>query len=300
MKGSRAARTKEEIVMARNYRVVLSALCLVVLASLAGCNSCHKQVAEVGPVTPGVDAFQTATTPGKATGVDFAANPLPADFFCPGSPAFNGHVDLQGAPLATNPPGVAGQSDTLVERLKEASFDGGPVTVPVRVRALRLTSVSPLSITCTSGATNWRLDVCECGDQPSTDIEVRVDEKCGCGHFDGGLKIKTCLRFTNLADNTVKGPITQEVSLKIHDMPWCPKPVNGALQIGGPFTVKDCDGNEVSVRGTSNFYPGYSCAEQEDPAVDCWTKFADLTHCHEGPSPDHQHCINPVCGKRQG
>jgi hypothetical protein len=271
-------------------------LCLLALASLAGCSSYHKQVAKV---VPGVDAFRTATTPGKATGVDFAANPIPAGFFCPGSPPFNGKVDLMGAPLQTNPPGVAGDSDTLVERLTEASFNGGPVTVPVRVRALRLTSVSPLSITCAGPTTNWRLDVCECGDQPSTDIDVKVDQECGCGHFNGGLKIKTCLRFTNLADNTVKGPIQQEVDLKINEMPWCPKPVQGALQIAGTFSVKDCDGNEVDVRGTSNFYPGYSCAEQEDPTVDCWTKHADLTQCHEGPSPDHQHCVNPVCGKRQ-
>lgn len=281
--------------MARYSRVVCRALCLLTLASLAGCNSCRRPE----PVVPGVDAFQTSAAPGKATGVDFAANPIPPNFLCPGSPAFNGKVALTGAPLQTNPPGVAGNSDTLVERMSEASFNGGPVTVPVKVRALRLTSVSPLSTTCGATPTNFRVDVCECGDQPSTDIEVKVDEKCGCGHFNGALKIKTCLRFTNLSDNTVKGPIPQDVDLKINEMPWCPKPPKGALQISGSFSVKDCDGNDVDVRATSNFYPGYSCTEQEDPAFDCWTKFADLTHCHEGPSPDHQHCVNPVCGRQK-
>ncbi|HEX6903959.1 MAG TPA: hypothetical protein VF789_29885 [Thermoanaerobaculia bacterium] len=288
--------------MKRNYRVLCSVLLVLALASLAGCDACRKKgsdVAAAPPVTPGVDAFQTASGPGKTTSVDFAATPIPADFFCTGSPVFNGRVDLVGAPLTTNPAGVASTSDTLVERLQEASFSSTPVTVPIRVRALRLTSASNITVNCASGATQWRLDVCECGNQPTTDITVKVDEPCGCGHFDGSLKIKTCLRFTNVADNTVKGPITQDVDLKINAMPWCPKPVQGALQINGPFSVKDCEGNDVNVRGTSNFFPGYSCAEQ-GPGVDCWTKHADLTRCHEGPSPDHQHCVNPVCGKRQG
>ncbi|HTG32067.1 MAG TPA: hypothetical protein VLB76_03980 [Thermoanaerobaculia bacterium] len=285
--------------MKRIHRVLWSALFLLALVSLAGCRSCHRQGVEAPPVTPGVDAFQTASGPGKTTSVDFAANPIPANFFCAGSPAFNGRIDLVGSPLVTNPAGVVNDSDTLVERLQEASFGGGPVTVPVKVKALRLASASDLSISCTSGTTKWRLAVCECGNQPSTDIVVKVEPECGCGHFDGNLEIKTCLRFTNVDDNTVKGPITQDVKLTINNMPWCPKPIQGALQISGPFSVKDCDGNNVQVRATSNFFPGYSCAEQ-GPGVDCWTKHADLTHCHEGPSPDHQHCVNPVCGKRQG
>lgn len=288
--------------MKRNYRVLCSTLLLLALASLAGCDACRPKGSDAtaaAPVTPGVDAFQTASGPGKTTSVDFAATPIPANFFCAGSPPFSGRVDLVGEPLATNPGGIAAGSDTLVERLQEASFGSGPVTVPVKVRALRLASASNIAINCTTGPTQWRLSVCECGNQPTTDITVKVDQECGCGHFDGSLKIKTCLRFTNVADNTVKGPVTQDVDLKISSMPWCPKPVPGALQINSPFTVKDCDGNEVKVRGTSNFFPGYSCAEQA-PGVDCLTKHADLTQCHEGPSPDHQHCVNPVCGRQPG
>jgi hypothetical protein len=71
----------------------------------------------------------------------------------------------------------------------------------------------------------------------------------------------------------------------------------GALQIAGEFTVKDCDGGEAKLRGTSNFFPGVSCAEE---TKDCWTEFANLTQCHEGPSPTHQHCVNPVCERGEG
>jgi hypothetical protein len=281
--------------MSRNLSLVLRAMCLVVLASLAGCHSCRgKGLVTPVTVTPGVDAFQTSTT--SATRVDFSANPIPAGFFCPGSPPFSGSIDLQGVPLDTTPPGIAGNSDTLVERLNDASVGGGGATIQVRVRALRLAGVNPISIPCPGKPPNWRVDVCTCGAQPTTDITVKVDQDCGCGHFDGTLSLKTCLRFTN-DDATVVGPITQPVKLTIRGMPWCPKPIPGALVIGGEFSVKDCQGGSQQLRGTSNFFPGYSCNEQQ-PGVDCWTKFKDLTHCHEGPTPDHPHCINPVCGKR--
>jgi hypothetical protein len=239
-----------------------------------------------------VDVFQTST--GGTTGVDFAAHPLPPGFFCPGSPQFDGKIALIGAPLG----GEAAGGDTIVERLKDASFTAGATKVPVKVRALTLTSASPLSVSCGATPTKWRLDVCLCDDQPTTEIEVKVDPACGCGHFDGTLRLKTCLRFTNLDDSRMIGPIHQEVKLNISNMPWCPKPMQNALVIPGPFTVKDCDGKDVRLPGTSNFFPGYTCAEQA-PGVDCWTKFASLTHCHEGPTPTHQHCVNPVCGRQK-
>jgi len=283
--------------MRKDCRAVYSALCLLLLASLAGCRSCRPKPA---PVAPGVDAFQTSTAPGQATILDFGPNPIPAGFFCPGSPPFNGKIELRGEALQTTPPGVAGSSDTLVERLQEGSFSGGSATIPVRVRALQLTSTNPISIPCPPPKSpTWRLVVCACGNQPTTNIVAKVDQDCGCGHFDGSLKFKTCLRFINDGDGTVVGPINQVVELKITNMPWCPKPMQNALQIPGTFSVKDCDGAEVSLSGTSNFFPGPSCPDLE-PGVDCWTKFASLTHCHDGPTPDHKHCINPVCGKQRG
>jgi len=284
----------------RNDRVVGSALCVLALTvSLTGCHS-NKYSGSSPGVSPemaarGVDVFQTST--GSGTSVDFSPTPIPPGFFCPGSPAFNGQVKLHGVPLTTNPAGVAGASDTIVERLKDANFGGAPVTVPVIVRALQLTSDSPLTINCSTGPTSWRLDACLCGDQPTTDIAVRVDEPCGCGHFDGSLKLKTCLRFTNMADGKVLGPIPQDVGLKIKGMPWCPKPMARSIVISSSFSVRNCDNKEVNLPGTSNFFPGLTCAQQ-GPGVDCWTQFASLTHCHEGPTPDHPHCINPVCGER--
>jgi len=276
--------------MQRN-RCVLCVLCALALAAPLA-----AQTRPSPPIRKGVDVFQTSSS--RPTSVDFAPHPIPPDFFCRGSAAFTGKVELKGVPLDTVPPGVLGTSDTVVERLRDGIFSGGTATIPVQVRALRLTSTSPLSISCGGQPTTWKVDVCLCEKQPVTKIVVKADEPCGCGHFDGDLRLETCLRFTNTATGKVTRTLRQDVKLKIAGMPWCPKPVPNALATG-PFTVKSCEGKEQGVRlpGTSAFSPGWSCAEQV-PGVDCWTKYASLTHCHEGPTPDHPHCVNPVCGKR--
>ena len=56
-------------------------------------------------INRGVDLFVTPAD--GTTAVDFSTNPIPADFFCPGSAPFTGTVGLQGVPLATVPPGIA-------------------------------------------------------------------------------------------------------------------------------------------------------------------------------------------------
>ena len=66
-------------------------------------------------IQQGIDAFETA--PGTSTMID-----LPAGFFCPDSAPVSTVVNLTGMPLATNPPGVLGPANTVVERLKNADL----------------------------------------------------------------------------------------------------------------------------------------------------------------------------------
>jgi hypothetical protein len=285
--------------MQRNCRVACSVLSTLALAAfLAGCKEPPYRPKTAADINRGVDVFQTST--GKPTSIRFASHPIPADFFCPGSPPFNGEIQLSGIPLATEPAGVAANGDTLVERLEGAPFGA---KIPVKVRALRLTSASPLKIACASGDTDWRADVCACGEQPTTHIVAKVDQPCGCGHFDGALKIKICLRFTEVPGGKVLGPLKQEVNLKIADMPWCPKPGQGEPVIGQPFRVDTgCEGKPDfdNVPGTSNFFPGWTC-DLQVPGVDCLTKYASLTHCHDdssGPVGNNKHCVNPICGRK--
>lgn len=248
------------------------------------------------PILKGVDVFQTGTG-ANPTYVDFSIDPIPADFFCPGSAPFLGQLKLQGVPLTTNPPGVAGNGDVIVERLKDGNFVNGIARIPVIVRALRLTGVEYLTVACADGtATTWRVDTCLCKDQRVTEITVTVDQACGCGHFDGELSLNVCMTFTNVDTGQVLGPIQRKIVLKISNMPWCPDPGAGDLVISSPFKVATRCGREpdLELQGTSNFHPGRDCNNLHG---DCWAQYANLTHCHEGPSKDHQHCVNPICGK---
>jgi hypothetical protein len=257
-------------------------------------------------IQKGVDLLETSQTGG--TQVDFSFTPIPAGFFCPGSPAFTGKVDLKGVPLTTAPAGVAGNSDTIIERLADAVIPaGGSATIPVVVRALSLTSVNNIQVFCpdVGGFTDWRVDTCLCACdsgslQPITNLTLTLNQACGCGVANGSLKLNVCLRFTNVATGQTVGPISQIITLEVKDLPWCPNPGNGDLVLSSPFGVDtNCDRRpDLQLTGTSNFHPGRSCATQ---ALDCWTQFASLTRCHKNfTNPNaHPHCVNPVCGKRQ-
>jgi hypothetical protein len=77
--------------------------------------------------------------------------PIPADFFDPGSEPFDGWTPFGG--LALNAP-TLGTTDTIIERMEAANLPGpypSSDTVPIEMVALSLQSVSPISVTYTSG-----------------------------------------------------------------------------------------------------------------------------------------------------
>ena len=269
---------------------------LVLGALLATATALQAAAAQPPTIVHGVDVFQTST--GSPTFVDFSANPIPAGFFCAGSAPFTGQIALKCVPLATSPAGVAANGDTILERLADGVFSGGSTTIPVVARALRLTGINTITVDCPGGATTWRADTCLCGLQPTTNITVVVDQSCGCGHFNGALRLNVCVTFTNVATGAVAGPIRQAVTLNVVNSAWCPNPGPGEPVISASFGVDtNCDGvPDLKLPGTTNFHKGWTCANQ---GVDCWTQYASLTECHAGPTPDHQHCTNPICGRTQ-
>ena len=105
-------------------------------------------------IAPGFDLF--TTDPGT-TSIDFAVSPLPADFFCPGSPPFVGIVDLEGIPLGTE------NVDTIVERkagINPLPVPAGSDTIAIELVALNLKSVSPIVVTgCAVDPQDWDLEV---------------------------------------------------------------------------------------------------------------------------------------------
>jgi hypothetical protein len=249
-------------------------------------------------IVHGTDIFTTS----GGTKVDFASTPLPADFFCAGSAPFAGTIQLTGVPVTTVPEGIAGSTDTIVERLRDGVFDAtGTAVIPIVIRALRLQSSNLFTVYCPGeGDTTWRVDTCLCGLQPQTQITAKIDPACGtCGVFNGFLRVNACLRFTRTDTGATAGPVQHALNLEIKSMPWCYKAGVNETQISSPFSVDtNCDAQpDLTIAGTSNFHPGYSCATS---GQDCWVVFAALTRCHEnfGHPNEHPHCVNPVCGKR--
>jgi hypothetical protein len=279
--------------------------------------SCHLLALGVLLAVPAVaqPAAQTlnpgtvllSTPAGAGTAVDFAGTPLPADFFCPGSAPFGGVVALQGVPLATNPPGIAGGADTVVEHLTTGTFNtSGVATFAAVLRAMHLRSSTDLQIVCSDGTTtSWRVDVCACGPQTATKVVAKLDPACNtCGVAGGTLAVSVCVTFTEVNTGRVAGPVRQNLTLSLTNSntgptPWCFKPGQGEPVANQPFQVDtNCDNQpDLTVRPSANFHTGYKCANQ---GGDCLALFGFLTHCHDMiPPGDHLHCVNPVCDKRQ-
>ncbi len=258
------------------------AACLVALCLLtAG--------AAAAQIQQGIDALHT--TNGTVASVN-----LPADYFCPGSAAVSTSVKLTGVPLATNPPGILAGADTIIERLKDANVpEGGCATVPITARAVNMRSTEILNVFCpATGDTRWMVTACTCGccgPQPITEITICDDGTgCGCGFFKGELSLNICLKFTNLDDGTVLGPVQDQVTLFVNT-PWCDTNPGGAVEAKEAFMVDtDCNNTvDLAVPCTSNFFPGATCGGPGCPPP----------VCHEGPSPDHQHCVDQCEPKHQ-
>ncbi|MFN7963643.1 MAG: hypothetical protein U0002_20445 [Thermoanaerobaculia bacterium] len=266
--------------------------CLLVLA-LAGAAVAQPTIYR------GTDQFRTLA--GNGTRISFAANPIPAGFFCANSPPFTGDVDLAGRPLTTSPPGVLGDADTVVERLTDGVFSGGVATIDLVVRAIGLRGVDAITVECPGeGPTRWFVEACLCGKQPKTTIQARLE--CDqCGSFSGQLALNICLNFTRADTGAKAGPLPQHIAFDVEKTPWCYRPGPGDNVVRMAYGVDDncdCENDATLCLGpNSNFFPGRGCATD---GLDCWTQFASLTHCHKNfTNPDqHPHCVNPVCGRK--
>jgi hypothetical protein len=81
--------------------------------------------------------------------MNFAASPLPAGLFGPGSQAYTLPTALEGNPskLAVQPPGALASSDVVVERPDDFNISPvSSVTTRIIVRAFALKAIVPLLI----------------------------------------------------------------------------------------------------------------------------------------------------------
>ena len=127
------------------------------LADLAGLLSVYGVPCPEAPycVPPGEDCWRT---PCGGSFADFAANPIQADFFGPGSDPFEGQVSFGG---------VTGLMDTRIQRLGEMCLEPNvPADVPIELVDLNLLSCQPVTVTIQGVPTFWDVNMTILGPQP--------------------------------------------------------------------------------------------------------------------------------------
>jgi hypothetical protein len=95
------------------------------------------------------------------TFADLRNQPIPADFFGPGSQPFAGQIILGGVVFS---PGVSGNADTMVRWPEDPVFPAGPLPVTaapvcVELSVLQLRSVSPIEVMVNGQPTLWEVEV---------------------------------------------------------------------------------------------------------------------------------------------
>jgi len=133
--------------------------------------------------------FDLWTTPPGGAFHDFSADPIPADFFYPGSDPFTSLVQLQG-----NGSGTCG-SDTMVRRLANATLPvGGQDTIPIEIVELSLVSAVPITVTGINPPEPWDVQVqLSPNPQPLGSMTIKHQVADG-GTYDSTLPV--CPLFT--------------------------------------------------------------------------------------------------------
>jgi hypothetical protein len=225
-----------------------------------------------------------------STFFDFAMNPIPAGFFCPGSSPFTGRVAFQGEPIVTGTPGALGVTDTIVQRLDDATFNKrGVAMTRIQVRALSLKSVAPIETTCGAFAATVSLD----GVQPITRMRIVRENKNG-GRFSAPLWLNVKVTFTPV------GRVSREVleipvEVRFQANPNFPWRSRTEMPTPAGFVKVDTDGDRVAdtyLPGPSNFIPGQSSRVPGKPGA-AFEKMEWI--CHYSGS-EKEHC-NWWCGE---
>lgn len=228
----------------------------VVLAlSLSLCGLVVAEPAAADDVLTGIDLLTTG--PGEAS----TPLNLPAGFFDFGSEPFIDTVALDGRALDQITGDPIGATDTIVERLADASglTCGNPAVIPIELVALRLHG--EIEVNYTSGAREiWDIEVCRSSSSPSTGT-MSIEHTCGeGGTFSSTLTVIPRLIFTRSSDGVQRflDP-ADSVTLTaagswVHDAQGQAATVGPGIQVDG-----DCDSvADAALPGTTNFFPGFA------------------------------------------
>ncbi len=211
-------------------------------------------------VPPAEDCF---TTQCGRTLFDFCNDPIPADFFAPGSEPFSGVIQL-GGPLDGFP-------DTVVQRRDAMLLDGPPETIPIELVKLNLSSCSPIPVN--PGPTFWDVTVTLAGN-PVPPGSMTVTKQ----HPNGGTFTATFNVLPRFVFTEVDNPTNQ----KVLDFGLEGRPPTLFETTDTPKWVHNSTVPMPFLCGT-NFVPGI----EEDPGTleQCCTET-----CHANPGGGHDHC----------
>ncbi|HEX4963149.1 MAG TPA: hypothetical protein VF173_20125 [Thermoanaerobaculia bacterium] len=217
-------------------------------------------------------------TPGNGmTFADFSKQPIPAGFFCNKSETFTGRIILQGVPIATSQPGILGATDTIIQRLDNATFNkNGVATTRIQMRAMQFQSVAPVQTAC--GAFNAFLTLD--GEQPITTMRI-VRENSNGGRFYAPIYVNVKISFKPVGRVTTEA-IELRKSLRFPpatNAPWAAARYTGAPRESFLKVDTDSDGiPDTFVPGTSNIAAGRPSSREK----------AAQTVCHI--EDEGQHC----------
>jgi hypothetical protein len=232
-------------------------------------------------ITNGIDPWVTAGN--GMTFSDFSKNPIPAGFFCASSAPFAERVAYRGVPLATGVPGTLNKTDTIIQRLDDATFNRQGVAVTrIQVRALEFEGVAPIKTSCGQ----FKVTVMLNGEQPITRMKIVRQSEQG-GIYVAPISVNVKIVFTPIGRGTTEA---LELYREFRFPPtlnakWTFEAGRGATRHAGMVLV-DTDADrqpDTYLPGTSNFAAGFAAAHQSSHE-----KMATIT-CHM--YPDGAHCV---------
>jgi len=243
-------------------------------------------------IPPGVDLFET---PNDSMTVEslFTAEPLPSDFFGPGSDPFDGVIYLQGSPLATIPPDTLGPTDVIWRRFEPAVLGdpGSADTVSIELIALSLTSTAPITVTYDGGQNpeDWQVDICLSSLMPPPSGFMIITRECDLGgsfsvHFDyAPYFLKATFTPVPGGPPVVMDPYRNYPGHVIQNGRWAtfvPPPFSVYISTG-PIVDTDCDGSPDTpiLPSSGNFYPGITLEPCPPGPPICGGKVLTLLEC---------------------
>ena len=166
---------------------------------------------------------------------------------------------LKGLPLVTGTPGQLWDTDTIIERLDDATFDArGTAVTRIQMRALSLVSIAPIKTACGS----FHVYVSLGGKQRVTTMNIYRTQESG-GNFVAPLAVNARLTFIPVKPGRNKAApklaLDGSFTFPASPLPWSHAGSAMAKRIGS--VVVDTNGDlipDTPLPATSNFLAGPS------------------------------------------